>query len=186
MVPIIGWIMPEPFAMPAMRDGAAAAEVDLDGRLLRHRVGGHDRAGRLAVGPLGRLPAPGPAGPMRSRSTSSREPMSPVEAVKTCRVGDVQALRDAAPARRLASSSPCAPVPALAQPALAITAATWPPEARSERIETSTGAARSRFFVKVAAAGTGPRSLTRSIDVGTRSRAAGRRALPRPGIRAGW
>ena len=164
IVPIWGWIIPEPLAMPPTcavrprpRSTSTAASLGTVSVVMMAR----------AASVSARRPDAGvKEGSTDSiRSTPSREPMSPVDAVRTWR--PATPMRSAISAwTALASASPSAPVPALAQPALAMTAAACPRDARSDRMASSTGAARMRLRVNVAAAGTGPRSLTSSMTSG--------------------
>ena len=97
--------------------------------------------------------------PFRIASMSSRRPITPVEATKTCPAGRFKVR---ATSRTVASASarPWRPVQALALPLFRTMAANFPP--RRFRRETRTGAACTRFVVNVAATVAGPSDVTRA------------------------
>ena len=146
IVAMFGSIMPAPFANPPIRTffpsishstAISLANVSLvmmacAARLLPSAVSAAGRAPMLAS----------------IFSIGSCTPMRPVEQTMTCRALIPSAF-PAASAMRLAFSIPTRPVQAFALPALATIARTSPP--RRCIIETRTGAAFTRFVVKVAA-----------------------------------
>ena len=88
----------------------------------------------------------------RSLSTGNGTPITPVDATITSSGAHPRAFASAS-AVATASRSPCAPVHALAFPALMMTARAMPPAIW--RRETVTGAAATWLVVKTPAAGTG-------------------------------
>jgi hypothetical protein len=90
--------------------------------------------------------------PARILSIGSGWPITPVEAIRTCRGG----IRSSSPVMRVisrASFTPCSPVHTLEQPAEARMA--WARPSRTCSCDTSTGAPLTWFVVNTAAARAG-------------------------------
>src|SRR5215469_4936317 len=104
-----------------------------------------------------------PGSARRIFSMASCTPMTPVEQTKTS-LGWQCRRRAVSSTVRTEAAYPCSPVAQLALPAFTITARMRPFDARRFALETVTGAAMTRFFVKTAAAeaGTSLESIARS------------------------
>ena len=147
IVAMFGWIMPAPFAMPVTVIGAPSIVTRRDAPF-----------GTVSVVMIVRAAAPHPASASANRhagraatmrSTGSGSMMTPVENGSTSCAA--QATVPATAAQTVcASASPAAPVPALALPALTMSARIGERSARCWR-QMLTGAAQKRFCVNTPA-----------------------------------
>ena len=151
IVAMFGAIIPAPLAIPPTRK-VPPSRVTCFGCVSVVRI-----AVAAAVAWSGERPRP----PTRAGAAASMvsigraKPMRPVEQTSTSSTPAPSGPATAA-AMRSAATSPAAPVAALAQPLLRMTAAALPAVAARWARLTTTGAAQDLFVVKVAAAGTAP------------------------------
>ena len=145
---MLGWIIPEPLAMPPMRTrrppNRASRAICLSTRSVV-------RIARAAASPpsLARAATSGSRPAMRV-SIGIGTPITPVEQMSTSSAAKSSRWARAAVAARL-SARPRSPVQALAWPELVSTARARPPLAASRSAQRSTQAARTNEVVKLPA-----------------------------------
>ena len=149
MVAILGAIMPEPLAMPAMRTGVPSMKASATAPLGKVSVVAMAEAAKRQASGRRLSAVSGTSSVMRA--SSSTTPMTPVLASITSRLPTPSRLATLA-ATRSAARAPALPVKELAQPALTTRARTSRPRLeRSWALHQSTGAEPTPWRVKTPA-----------------------------------
>ena len=146
IVAMFGWIMPEPLAMTPKRTFLPPSSIS--SAAVFGCVSVVMMAWLAALPPSAESLLMASLTPTSSLSIGSGTPMTPVEATTTS-CGVQPSASAAISCVALASFSPCSPVQALAQPALATMACAVP--VATTAFEAKTGAAATAFCVKVPA-----------------------------------